>query len=85
MYLSEIQCQNGHGDGVQERLTDTDDPVRNGVRAMVVHVLLLFVKRADHRKPVMFPYGKGSSHQGRVKGQSGVVIARIAAEILQIS
>jgi len=44
---------------------------------VVVHVFLLFAECADHRKPVIFPFGKGSA-QSELFVNSGKVPCQIA-------
>ena len=71
--LSRLPSHNG----TQERLTDADDPVRNCVAAVVVHVLLLLVKRADRRDPGSFPFGKNPA-QSELFFNGGKVSREIA-------
>jgi len=64
--------------GAEKWLADAD--IRSGtVAAVVVHVLLLRIERADRRKPVCFPSGKGSAQSnlfvdsGRFRADSAAV------------
>jgi len=72
-WLSRLAPHNG----TQERLTDADDPVRNRVAAVVVHILLLLVKRADRREPGSFPFGKNPA-QSELFFNGGKVSRQIA-------
>ena len=63
--------------GAQERLTDADDPVRNRVAALVVHVLLLLIERPDRCETVAFSLGKGSA-QSNLSVNGGQVSSQIA-------
>ena len=62
-----------------KRLTDTDDTIRNAVRSVVIHVLLLLVDGSQRIQPLHLPVG-----QGLPKKELAVNRFQIPLEIAQL-
>ena len=65
--------------GANKRLTDTDDTIRNAVRSVVIHVLLLLVDGSQRIQPLHLPVG-----QGLPKKELAVNRFQIPLEIAQL-